>query len=105
MDAERCPKCDASAVYIGRVTQRPRGLNQAPSTFIPQGVRILRWKVGVPLSRLFRACSSCGHVWTSLSSGELRAFIARYGDELAKQGLEPEGVGAVRRPLETHASP
>jgi hypothetical protein len=87
METENCPKCGASTVQHGFVC----GGQSVPAVlFIPWHVRLLRWKQGVPLNdATFHCCVSCGHLWAGLSPEKLRSFVDAYGDELAKQDLEP----------------
>jgi hypothetical protein len=88
MEAWRCPNCDASTVIPGHATT-----GEGTATwFLPNGTEVRRTG-GVKLTHAFLCCWSCGHVWTSLAPEELRAFIARYGREVAMQLLEAPGPG------------
>jgi hypothetical protein len=91
VETERCPKCDAPTVIAGHLATPGEG--GANLCSVPRNTRFLRWKSGVGVPVSFLSCSSCGHLWTSLAPEELRAFIEKYGEELAKQQLESFEAG------------
>ena len=88
MEAWRCPNCDASTVIPGHPTTG----EWTAIGFLPNGTHRCPTG-GVKLTHAFFGCWSCGHVWTSLAPEELRALIATYGREVARQRLEAPGSG------------
>jgi hypothetical protein len=80
MEAPRCPDCDSTAVITGNcVPGEVNPYGGLGSRFVPHGMGGL----GIPLLTL--CCSTCGHVWTSLSPRDLHEFIEHHGSELVKQ--------------------
>ena len=77
MDGEACPKCGGNALTNGNAV---RGMGGA-SQFQPENMRWFQFRVsqGVPLADGFRACLSCGLVWSRVAPDELRAFIEKHG--------------------------
>ena len=88
MDTDHCPKCDAKAVVAGRFEmQRARG-----RWFEPTGMRFFDfrlWGWGVSCPEPFRACLTCGLVWTHLQPEDLRTFIDKHGNAETKLKLSP----------------
>ncbi len=92
MNAECCPMCQGSAILAGSV-----GSPGYMSYFVPRNMPIAAWSVPcVPLTHEFRACLSCGHVWSSLRPRQLRALVEAHGRELDKQYLEFLDAGPDR---------
>jgi hypothetical protein len=78
--AWRCPSCKASTVYPGRIVAP--GEFGTGAWFVPHATKT---SVGVQVR--FFACAACGHVWSSIAPGELRASIDTHGSALARQYL------------------
>jgi hypothetical protein len=87
MPEKTCPKCGADTLAAGVV---PRGGGSLRPIFIPDGLRRLRWRLGVPVREEFQACLSCGHLWSSVSAPELRSLFHKSGVNDA--GIKPEGA-------------
>ena len=86
MDIDHCPKCDATAVVAGNMN-----FPGAPK-FRPRGMRFFDFRLSQmnpPLCGDFRACLTCGLVWTHLRPEELRKFIDNHGNAEAKLKLSP----------------
>ena len=98
MDTEHCPKCDARAVVIGRFQE----IEGRGNCFEPKGMRFFNfrlWGRGVSCAEPFRACLSCGHVWTHLQPEELRKFIDKHGSAKTKSELSPFHKGHAEQDL------
>lgn len=94
MEIQPCPKCKASTVVINGYVMPSGEAGRGTSTcFVPCNARTFRRKVGVNLQYGFSACSSCGHLWTSLAPDELRVFIQTFGTKLARQHLQTLEAG------------
>lgn len=74
-----CPKCGLGTVVEG--TAGFSGDEGWVTSFRPKGLRLLTfWKsVNLNDGQLLRACTSCGHVWSSLDPAELRELLLRNG--------------------------
>ena len=95
MGSEPCVHCGRSTVLPGDVTSGLEG--GRGDRFAPAHARYSRNRPGVPLRPgTFRACASCGHVWSSLDPRALRDFVAEYGDELLRQHLDELERGPFR---------
>ena len=89
MDTDDCPKCDAKAVVAGRFQDIP---NARGRWFEPTGMRFFNFRLrgwGVSCPEPFRACLTCGHVWTHLQPEDLRTFIDKHGNAETKLKLSP----------------
>jgi len=87
MDTDHCPKCDAATVVAGRM---PPPYGHIDHSFQPTGMPLFRWSGSAPsCSKEFRACLSCGLVWTHLRPEELRTFIDKHGTAKLKLKLSP----------------
>ena len=82
---QSCPNCKVSTIVIGGNVV---SIGTSDTLFVPNHARHARRKPGVGLRHGFLACSSCGHVWTSLVPEELRSFFLTDGTELARQHLQ-----------------
>ncbi len=51
---------------------------------------------GVEVARGFRACLSCGLVWSGLNANSLHSFILEHGGELARQQIDDWDDGPMR---------
>ena len=92
MEPVRCPHCGESKAVLGVVSDR-----QGPAfahAFVPAPLRPLRMAEGVVLQSY--ACASCGMVWSRLDPTQLRGFIEKHGDELARQHLDKMDRGPYR---------
>jgi len=88
MDTDHCPKCDAKTTVAGRFP----GMEWRDKSFEPTGMRFFNFRLrgwGVSCSEPFRACLTCGHVWTHLQPEELRTFIDKHGTAETKLKLSP----------------
>ena len=94
MEGELCPRCGAADQVAGAAN--PAG---APDHFLPhlrRGLKywLFQWNSlrGVALPEGFRACLSCGLVWSSLAPQDLLEFMANPGHASAQPGKarEPE---------------
>ncbi len=88
MNTDHCPKCDAKTTVAGCFPM----LEGRDKSFEPTGMRFFNfhlWKRGVSCSEPFRACLTCGHVWTHLQPEDLRAFIDKWGNAETKLKLSP----------------
>jgi hypothetical protein len=87
MDRTPCPRCGDDSTVTGWADKPDQ-----PHFFQPDGIHWLRhllWHFGqtthVPLPERFRACLSCGLIWNSLPTEQLRELLGResvsVGDE------------------------
>src|SRR5262249_17366851 len=98
MDTDHCPKCDAKTVVTGWFPEM-RGWRK---WFEPAGMRFFYfrlWGRGVPCPEPFRACLTCGLVWTYLQPEDLRTFIDKYGNAETKLKLSPFKKGDPEQDL------
>ena len=79
METDTCEKCGAATVVPGQL-RTPGDLDGM--TFVPAGTTR-----GFGVRAVFRACLSCGHVWTSVMPEALRDSIRKHGHALARQYL------------------
>ena len=92
MDTDHCPKCAAMSVVAGRII---RGRDLGAPRFTPAGMRFFNFKWGwfstppPKCSKDFRACLTCGHVWTHLLPEDLHAYIDENGTAQTKLKLSP----------------
>ncbi len=88
MEKDRCPRCGASTLATGSLTDR-NGFTETPWYFTPSWHRFVffRWKKGVFMYGRFTSCLCCGLVWSDLEAEKLRAFTERYGNAEAKASL------------------
>ncbi len=94
MGEEDCTRCGQRTVLRGAVIDPEAGIG---NRFDPRDSRIFRKRTGVALSsQEFRACVSCGLVWSSLDPDRLRAFVLEYGEEVAKQEIDEFDRGPMR---------
>jgi hypothetical protein len=86
MGTELCPWCGKASVFEGGLTSSggPRAL------FLPHRCDMMAVSVA------FRACVSCGLVWTAVDPGGLRDVIAKHGRALARQHLDEIDFGPYR---------
>ncbi len=99
MDTEQCPKCDAKSVVAGRFSEMRGWRHQ---WFEPTGMRFFNfrlWVRGLSCPEPFRACLTCGLVWTHLQPEDLRTFIDKYGDTETKLKLSPSQKGYPEQDL------
>ena len=99
MDTDYCPKCNAKAVVAGRF---PQITGWGYKSFEPTGMRFFYfrlWERGVSCPEPFRACLTCGLVWTYLQPEELRAFIDKHGDAETKLKLSSSQKGYPEQDL------
>ncbi len=75
-----CEKCGAATVLPGYL--RTHGDFDGQAYFLPAGATR-----GAGVQVVFRACWSCGHVWTSLGPEALRDSVCAHGNELTRQHL------------------
>jgi uncharacterized C2H2 Zn-finger protein len=97
METIRCPRCQAHSRTGGLI---PGSRGGGPICFIPDGCRKSGFWLGVRFRDAeFLACLSCGLVWSELRPDELRAYIERHGDAVAKSRLpgvkDSNGDGAL----------
>ena len=96
MDTDHCPKCDAKAVVAGHFLERHG------RWFEPTGMRFFNFRLsgrGVFCPEPFRACLTCGHVWTHLQPEELRTFIDKHGSAKTKLKLSAFQKGPPEQDL------
>lgn len=75
-----CPVCGSTRLVDGGIhTDRDDG-GRAES-FFPKGIRLLTLQRSVRLNgrHPFRACLSCGHLWSALDAGALRELMEAKG--------------------------
>ena len=92
MDRPSCPQCGGEKFVGGRCVSG----DDFASEFAPSQMRCFRLKRGVRLTMGFGACLSCGHVWGSIAPDDLRLFIHKCGNELARQNLDRLDHGALQ---------
>jgi hypothetical protein len=87
---DRCPNCDATTVTPGTLRDL-YGYTGAFAGFEPAGMQwfSFRWRRGVTLAEAFRCCLACGHVWARLPAEQLRIYMKKHGDWVAKRAVEP----------------
>lgn len=87
----RCPRCRGEAVVAGGFA--PHGASRP--VFLPQYCGAPSYSGIIP-PQLFRACLSCGLLWSAVDPRGLRALIARCGGELGLQHLDEIDHGPYR---------
>ena len=92
MNADACPKCGGSAITAGWLRRRGKTGSIRAGVFEPDDLQWFQFRLrsGIPVADPFRACLTCGHVWSHVSPDELRAFIEKHGTDEAKSHL-PQG--------------
>ena len=96
--AEVCPACGASKVVAGAMLAGEGVV--AVDQFLPRRTRAGRGMLGVRTAA-FRACVSCGHLWSAVDPGKLRDQIRDRGDGLALEQLDDFDLGPLRGLPET----
>ena len=90
MDTDHCPKCDATTVVAGNMNLVSGG---GIARFTPKGMRFFDLRGGLswnmPPCGDFRACLTCGLVWSNLKLEELREYIDNHGTAETKLKLSP----------------
>jgi hypothetical protein len=80
----KCPVCESNKVFSGKVVDSEGG----NYSFNPQG---LKWWASfiaeVKVDSDFRACKTCGHVWSQLDPSELTKLLERKGTAETKAKL------------------
>ena len=75
-----CPACGSDALVAGRI-DTSRGEEGDAEQFFPKGLGLfcLRRSVSLCGRHPFRACASCGHLWSAFNPDELRTLIEANG--------------------------
>jgi hypothetical protein len=77
-----CPSCSGKSVIEGRLSIS--GTDEGSVTrFYPKGLRFFTMRKSVALSngQMFRACLTCGHIWSQAGPSELRELLSVSGDQ------------------------
>jgi hypothetical protein len=75
-----CPACGATTLVDGGI-RSDRDESGRAERFYPKGLRLLtlRHSVGLNGRHPFRACLSCGHLWSALDAEALRDLMEASG--------------------------
>jgi hypothetical protein len=92
METDRCTACGEPTVVVGQISTWQEG--RVGHVFAPRNCRS-SWP-GVPTAGGFRACVSCGHVWSWVDPSRLRSWIESQGEEIARQELDEIDHGPYR---------
>jgi hypothetical protein len=87
-----CPACGSQRIVAGRIMAFGAHTANA-QRFFPDGLKLLTLRRGLVLERrpLFDACTDCGHVWSSLDAGALRALVESSGGDKLRDTLRRRG--------------